>query len=282
MKRLFKVIRNIVIVVIIMSLCTYGLYKFKVSQSGSLNIVIIGIDKREGESVSRSDSLMIAHVDRDHKQVDLISIPRDSYVYIPLVQRQEKITHAHAYGGIEGTMETMEFLFESEFDYYIEVDFKKMIALVDSIGGIELTPTATFCEMNEIDEEGSYCFQEGVSEQMNGAKALAYSRHRKSDSDLFRAARQQEVIKAMISKVKSSSVLGIYNFYKDVEAISDTNLDLWTIFGYSDMAFHDFSFIQEVATGEDAYLYDEYYGQELYYFMMNEAWLTNKIQEIKR
>lgn len=282
MKRLFKVTRNIIIVLIVLALCGYGLYKFKVSQTGNLNVVIIGIDAREGDEVSRSDSLMVAHVDEAHKSVKLISVPRDSYVYIPDVGRQDKITHAYAYGGIEGTIETMEFLFETDFEYYIEVDFGKMIELVDSIGGIELTPTATFCEMNENDEDGSYCFEEGVTVQMDGGMALAYSRHRKSDSDLFRAARQQEVIKAMVSKVKDSGVMGMYSFYQDVESISDTNVDLWKIFGYSDMAFHDFEFTQEVAEGQDAYLYDDYYGQELYYFMMDETWLNTAIQEIQR
>ena len=282
MKRLFKIIRNIIVILIILALCMYGLYKFKVNQTGSFNVVIIGVDAREGEEVYRSDSLMVAHVDKEHKNIDLISIPRDSYVYIPHVGRQDKITHAYAYSGVEGTMETMQHLFDMDFEYYIEVDFKKMIALVDSIGGITLTPTATFCEMNENDEEGSYCFEEGVNVQMDGGMALAYSRHRKSDSDLFRAARQQEVIKAMIGKVKDSGVLGLYNFYKELEKISDTNIDLWTIFGYSDMAFHDFTFTQDVAQGEDSYFYDEYYGQELYFFLMDEIWLTNTIQKIQR
>ncbi|MDF9824027.1 LCP family protein required for cell wall assembly [Breznakia sp. PF5-3] len=282
MKRAFKAIGIIVIVVLLIGGCSYGVYKYKVSQSGSLNVLIIGIDSREGLDGARSDSLMVAHIDQDHKEIKLISIPRDAYVHIPSVDRNDKITHAYAYAKKEGTIETMEYLFETDFEYYIEVDFEKMIALVDSIGGIDLTPTATFCEMDEKDNAQSYCFEEGQSVHMNGAMALSYSRHRKSDSDLYRAARQQEVIKAMVSKVKSSGVFDIYNFYKDVKEISDTNLDLWELIGYADMAFNDFRLEQEVAEGQGMMMWDEYYGQDLYFFILDETWAQEKIEYFQR
>lgn len=282
MRRFFKIMIGLLILILLIGGCSYGVYKYKVSQSGSLNVLIIGSDAREGDDSSRSDTLMIAHIDTNHQTIDLISIPRDAYVYIPSVGREDKITHAYAYAEKEGTIETMNALFETDFTYYIEVNFEKMIALVDSIGGIEVTPTATFCEMDEHDNEATYCFEEGATVHMNGAMALAYSRHRKSDSDLYRAQRQQEVIKAMVSEVKAAGPLSIYNFYQDVEKISDTNLDLWTLLGYADMAFNDFTINQEVAEGEGTMLFDEYYGQYLYFFLLDENWVNQTIERLNR
>ncbi|OCN05360.1 hypothetical protein A4S06_08975 [Erysipelotrichaceae bacterium MTC7] len=273
--KVLKRIGKILIVFLLLVACLYGFYKVRVSTSGNLNVLIIGIDAREGESVSRSDSLMLAHVNKNHKIVDLISIPRDSYVYIPAVDREEKITHAHAYAGIEGTIETVENLFDIQIDKYVEVDFTKMIALVDTLDGIDVTPTATFCEQDENDQADSYCFTEGEKEHMDGKNALAYARHRKSDSDFARAKRQQEVIKAMVSKVKSESVVTMFNFYQDVTKISDTDFGVWDIFGYADMAFHDFELRQSVGEGEGGMFYDAYYGQNLWQYYLNDAWLEN-------
>lgn len=282
MKRLFKFLLILLVFLLVVGSCSYGVYRYKVSQSGSLNIVIIGIDAREGEDVSRSDSLMIAHIDDEHRNVNLISIPRDSLVYIPAVEREDKITHAYAFAQKEGTLKTLSSLFETDFEYYIEVDFEKMIALVDSIDGITLTPTATFCEMDEKDNEQTYCFEEGVEKHMNGAEALSYSRHRKSDSDLFRAQRQQEVVKAMISKVKKSNLVGIYQFYKDVESISNTNLSFFQLVGYLDMAFNDFEVKQEVAEGYSDTTFSEYYGQYLSFFFLDTDWVNQKIQQFNK
>lgn len=282
MRRLFKIVISILLIILCVGGCSYGVYKYKVSQSGNLNVLIIGSDTRADVEGARSDTLMVAHINEAHSEVNLVSIPRDSYVYIPSVDRNDKITHAYAYAQRDGTIETVEHLFEMDFKYYIEIDFEAMISLVDSIGGVDMTPTASFCEMDEKDNAGQYCFEEGKSLHMNGAMALAYSRHRKSDSDLYRAARQQEVIKAMIAKVKSLNPIEIYNFYNDVESISDTNLDLWTLIGYGDMIFHDFTMTQEVAKGSDSMMYDPIYGQDLYYYILDDAWVTSAIEELQR
>lgn len=271
--KVMKRIGKILIVFLLLVACVYGIYKVRVSTSGNLNVLIVGVDAREGESVSRSDSLLLAHVNKDHKIVDLISIPRDSYVYIPAVEREDKINHAHAYAEIEGTIETVELLFDIKIDKYVEVDFTKMISLVDTLDGIDLTPTATFCEQDENDQADSYCFTEGVKEHMDGKNALAYARHRKSDSDFARAGRQQEVIKAMVSTVKSAGVPKMFNFYQDVTKISDTDFGLWDITGYADMAFHEFSLNQSVAEGVGGLFYEPYAGQESWLFYIDETWL---------
>src|SRR5690606_14284733 len=69
----------------------------------NVSLLLIGVDDSEarmqGDSHSRSDALLVATFNPEEKSVKLLSIPRDSYVYIPKVGYNDKITHAHAFGG---------------------------------------------------------------------------------------------------------------------------------------------------------------------------------------
>lgn len=281
MKRVLKLLVTILIILAVLLVVVFGLYKIKSMQSGSFNVVIIGIDAREGDEIARSDSIMIANIDSSHETITLTSIPRDSYVYIPVMDAEDKINHSYANGGRDGLIETLEDVFETDLPYYVEVDFFKMIELVDAIGGIDMVPTATFCEMDENDNKQKYCFSEGEKLHMNGAQALSYARHRKSDTDFNRSLRQQEVIQAMVSKVKNNGVISMLGFYKDVTKISDTNVNLWSLLGYADMAFKDFDLEHEVADGEGAMLYSPLYNQELYFYLLDEGWIQEKIELYK-
>ncbi|MEG0284097.1 MAG: LCP family protein [Erysipelotrichales bacterium] len=289
---LILIIALLLILVAIIGGILFGYYKYTTATAKNINIVLIGIDGREStENTSRADSIMLINVNKDEALVNMISLPRDSYVELACNNKLDKITHAYSYGeilwkdnggGRACTIDTVKSTFNlNELEKYVEVDFSKMINLVDDIGGIELTPSKSFCEMDENENADSYCFEEGVSTKMNGKQALAYARHRHSDSDIYRAARQQEVIRAMFTKVKSLGFFDMIKVAKKLLSVVDTNVTINDIIGYMDI-IDKVKIEQSVAEGEDEYIYSEADGIDLYYYRIDEAWLTKINREITK
>ncbi|KGR76516.1 LCP family protein [Ureibacillus sinduriensis] len=189
----------------------------------NVSILFIGVDDSEergqGADHSRSDALVLATLNNKAKTVKLVSIPRDSYVYIPYIDNEDKITHAHAFGGTLASIETVEELFDIPVDYYVRMNFNAFIDVVDALGGIEVDVNIpyAFYEMDEHDNKSIY-LEPGLQE-LNGSEALSLARTRKHDSDIMRGQRQQDIIKAIAQK--ASSVTSISKYDDILEAIGD-------------------------------------------------------------
>lgn len=195
----------------------------------NVSILFIGIDdsdtRSQGSDSSRSDALLLATLNKDEKTVKLLSIPRDSYVYIPEVGYEDKITHAHAFGGTIATIETVEELFDIPVDYYIRMNFNAFIDVVDALGGIDLDVNIpyAFYEKDEFDRYSIYL--EPGYHHLDGREALALARTRKHDTDFARGERQQDIIRAIADKASSVSAISKYD--EVITAIGDnmkTNL----------------------------------------------------------
>ncbi|MEG1701765.1 MAG: LCP family protein [Erysipelotrichaceae bacterium] len=285
---LIVIVAFMMFIALVLGTGVFAYYKVKTMSAKDLNVVILGVDGREEtQGSARADTVMLLHVNKEKGEVSIVSLPRDAYVYIPCEKDYDKLTHAYSYGesnwanrggGRVCTMESVRGVFELEkLDNYMQVDFFKMIELVDEIGGIDLVSSHTFCEMDEQEGVDAYCFEEGKNVHMNGAKALAYARHRKSDSDIYRAQRQQEVLKAMVSKAKSLPVWELYSFANKALATIDTNLNMNDLVGYLDLILEkDLKLNQMVVEGEDAWIYEPSMGQTIYYYQL----LPDKLQAI--
>lgn len=167
------------------------------------HIYISGIDTDGSISkASRSDVNIIMSIDPKNHKVLLTSTPRDYYVPIPEISggNPDKLTHAGLYG-IQSSIKTLEQLYGIQIDGYVRVNFTSLIKMVDTLGGVTVNSDYAF-------SAGGYQFQKGANE-MNGKKALAFSRERKSfeDGDRQRGKNQQAVITAMIEKASSPSIL---------------------------------------------------------------------------
>ncbi|WP_114570681.1 LCP family protein [Exiguobacterium flavidum] len=167
--------------------------------SQPFTFMMIGSDARPGESLrgSRADSLSTMQFVPLSRTIQLTSIPRDTYTPIPCEDGQkDKITHSFAYGGEDCSEGAAETLLDTEVDSKIVISFDSFIGLIDTIGGIDLVSTGTFSEQDASGKANQYSFQKGKEYHMDGAMALAYSRHRKTDTDGARANRQSEIIEA--------------------------------------------------------------------------------------
>lgn len=167
---------------------------------GRVNVLLIGIDKREGDAQSHSDTMMIAQYDTKADHAKIISLMRDIYVPIPGYD-DYKINTAFYLGGPELLRETIKENFDIDVQYYMMIDFKGFENAIDTLAtnGIE------------IDVESAMSKNIGVSlkpglQKLNGKELLGYARFRyDSESDFGRVRRQQQVIKAVLDEVVSAN-----------------------------------------------------------------------------
>jgi len=167
-----------------------------------VNIVIIGTDARPNEGIARSDTLMVASLDKDKGTVTLVSIPRDLYVYIP-GWKVDRINTADVHGRQDLVAMTILYNFGLRTDRYVRLRFSGFMQAVDLLGGIDVQVTGF---LNDECGGTHYRYSPGVY-HMNGFTALCYVRMRYASSDFDRLRREQEVIQAIFAK--SVSLYGL-------------------------------------------------------------------------
>lgn len=201
------------------------------------NIMIIGSDTRhdqgkgfgQGLTTDQSDTLMILHIAADRKWVDVMSVPRDSWVNIPACMMGNgqlsapttyKINEAFALGNLYGnhtdlgvacTEKTLEQDTGIHIDHFVVVNFEGFRDMVNALGGVEE------CNTTEIDDPKSGLHLKPGHHLLHGLGALAYVRARYTlgnGSDLERIGRQQAFMSSLVERVKSKLLdpLAIYHF----------------------------------------------------------------------
>lgn len=166
---------------------------------GPVNVLVLGVDERPDseEMGTRTDTIMLVHLDPEGDQIRLLSIPRDLLVEIE-PGREDRINAAYSYGGIEQTIDAVASYTQVPIDHYAIVDFEGFEAVVNAMGGVEVE-----VEPGEFPEKWN--FEEGV-DRLNGHRALFYARYRgTSGGDLDRMERQRHLVSALRSKALSWS-----------------------------------------------------------------------------
>ena len=168
-------------------------------------VYITGIDTYgDISTTSRSDVNIIAKVDPKNRKIQMVSTPRDAYVELPSFGAYDKLTHAGIYG-VQESIGALEALYGIKIDYYLRVNFSGFEKIVDALGGITVESDYAFTSW-----DGEY-FEEGINE-LSGSRALSFARERKSfgDGDFQRGRNQMKVIRAILDKAMSPSILGSY------------------------------------------------------------------------
>ncbi len=169
------------------------------------NILILGSDKRASEpgDPGRSDTTILLRLDPDQNAIALMSIPRDLKVEIPGFGT-DKFNAAFAYGGPKLTLRVVKELTGLPINHVVNVDYLGFVRAVDAINcvyvdvdrryfhsNVGLPPSEQYSEIN---------VQPGY-QLLCGKKALQYVRYRHTDTDLVRAARQQDFLSAARERV---------------------------------------------------------------------------------
>lgn len=176
--------------------------------------LVLGVDERKGDR-GRSDTMVVLSVNPNLNSVKMLSIPRDTLTEISGKGTKDKINHAYAFGGVEMAMNTAESFLDIPIDYYVKMNMEGFRDIVDAVGGVTVNNDLAF-------NYGGITFPKGQL-QLDGTKALAFSRMRKEDprGDTGRQLRQREIIRAVIKKGTTLSTLAKY---EDIFAAIGTNV----------------------------------------------------------
>lgn len=210
------------------------------------NILLMGVD----EEKTRTDVLILAHIDPKRKHVSLVSIPRDTLVEIPCERLSpclspDKVNHAHAYGGEKGpelTVKAVQTFLGVPVDGYVRVDFAGFAKLVDSIGGVDLVIEK---DMYYTDPAANpplvINFRASSTPQhLNGEAALRYIRYRSDGlGDIGRTARTRTFLVAVVKSLRESGVISsLPKMISDLLPYVKTNVDLSTLVALARIAPH--------------------------------------------
>ena len=182
-----------------------------------INILLLGSDQLPGHADFRTDAFIVLSYNPKTGATSLISIPRDTYVYLPGLFYQ-RINTAMEFGGFPLVQRTLEYNFGFKPSYYVLINFMGFATLVDSLGGVDVYVPHQLCDRRTNYSE-HYCIGPGTV-HMDGSLALWYARSRKTTNDFDRAARQQALIKALFAKALSLNSLSrapeIYQAYRSM------------------------------------------------------------------
>lgn len=186
-----------------------------------INILLIGQDKRPGEGSARSDSMIIATVNKKSNSIKLTSLMRDMYVPIP-GYADNKINAAYALGGMDLLDKTVEENFLIGIDGCIEVDFSGFEKIIDKIDGIEIKLNKD--EAYYLSRSSGLKLMEGTN-RLTGETALEYARIRYIGNDDYeRTERQRNVLVAVFDKLKDSNIKTLLELADDILPLVTTNL----------------------------------------------------------
>lgn len=217
-----------------------------------LTFLFLGVDS-EGDGLNANaafngDTLMLMSFNPKTLDAILLSIPRDTYVPITCNHdNYAKINSSAAYG-TSCVISTINNLLGINIDYYVKINFKGVVDLVEAVGGVEVNVEAPsymadkyggkVCEQNSDRKFGDklVCMNPGM-QTLNGEQALAYARcrHMYIGSDLDRVKHQQQVVEALANKAMHfSSIKEFQNILNAVSKNIATNMDTDTILsGYN-------------------------------------------------
>lgn len=208
--------------------------------TGTYNILLIGVDRRDTSWSGNSDVMMLVTVNKDKKTIYLTSFLRDLYANIPGIGVR-KLNASCANGGAELCVETIKSNYGVKIDNYAMVDFNAMIDIVDALGGIELEVTEdeirvsngyvkSMCEANGDSYEAHQFTSSGLI-HLDGYQAVAYARNRYSGNtyDFGRTERQRKVLIAIFNKAKDGGLGSLNSAAQSVLPYVTHNVDEGTV-----------------------------------------------------
>lgn len=220
-------------------------------------ILLMGVDSEtdglNANAAFNGDTLMLITFNPHTLNATMFSIPRDTYVPIACNNnRHAKINSSAAYG-TSCVIDTVEQLTDITIDYYVKINFKGVVDLVDALGGIEVDIEAPdfnynhgvncggkFCEQNSdrnTSASGMIYLDPGL-QTINGEAALAYARcrHLYLQSDIDRNRHQQQVVEAIAKKASSmENLANLEDILNSITKNITTNMSTEQILSFYDV-----------------------------------------------
>jgi len=215
------------------------------SLKGYRNVALFGVDSREGDlgKGTRSDSIIIASINEDTGDIKLCSVYRDTYLNLSN-DSYNKCNSAYAKGGPEQAIIMLNMNLDLNITDYVTIGFDGLTDVIDSLGGVYVDvsePEIVHLNNYQISMVGTttdgqtFTATEGKDytavttpgyQKLNGLQATAYCRIRHVGDDFERAARQREVLSAVMDEAKKASVSDLNKILDDVLPHVATSLDV--------------------------------------------------------
>ncbi len=205
-------------------------------------ILLIGVDSTkvglDKNAAFNGDTLMLISFNPKTLQATMFSIPRDTYVPITCSGNKLKKINTSAYGGTKCVVNTVTKFTGIDIDYYVKINFKGVVDLVNAIGGITVDIPIDFCESNSNRQQGKHeiCLKKGI-QNLDGEEALAFARNRYAfGSDFVRGQNQQTVVEGILNQAKTiKSIAKVYEVLDTISKNIDTNLTTNQILSFYDV-----------------------------------------------
>jgi LCP family protein required for cell wall assembly len=217
----------------------------------TINVLLLGSDNRPGEKLGRTDTIIVASINPKANYVSLLSIPRDLYVFIPGLDKFDRINtvdiqanRARLGKPIELLAETIRYNLGIPVHYYARVNFAGVREMIDRVGGVDvLAHCALYDVFPDLPPDQNDIITDTVAlstvptgtidipspglYNLDGKHALWFARSRYSTNDFDRSRRQQAVLRGLWSKIKEQGLVGqLPSLWNDVTKIVDTNLNV--------------------------------------------------------
>lgn len=192
------------------------------AETERLNVLLVGVDSAPGRTEALTDSMIVVSLDPVGRTVSMVSIPRDlagiplgnGNTYAPKINSLMSYADRHPAefpgGGMAALERAVGALFAIPIHAYATVDLAGFVTMVDAVGGVDITVKKALADPKypRLDGGRGWSVQPGPH-HFDGADALAYARIRKAlgESDLTRAARQQEVLVALRNRAATPGML---------------------------------------------------------------------------
>lgn len=212
---------------------------------GYTSIGLVGVDSRDGNlgAGTLSDTMIIASINNDTKEVKLVSIYRDTYLRIGEDENGNgeyyKANEAYLKNGPQGFLDMVNSNLDLDVKYFVTVDFTAVAEAVELLGGIDMEMTE-----EEVVHLNNYCKETAEvtgmdyepleeiagTQHLNGVQTVSYARIRyTAGNDFRRAARQRDVIYKIVEKAKNSSIATLTKILDEVFPSIKTNMSQSTI-----------------------------------------------------
>jgi len=176
-----------------------------------ISILILGIDSDGPHDRGRSDVMMLATINPNTNTTYLVSLARDTMVYIVGHGSTTRINHAYAYGGPEMSVNTVQNFLNIPIDYYVEVRMDTFSPLIDAVGGVTVYNDTVAFSMSGHDFPLGYV-------DLDGDAARAYVRMRMQDphGDFGRQQRQRSIMGALAGELANIRTVTRYQELLDI------------------------------------------------------------------
>lgn len=209
-----------------------GEEEISVKVKDEILFLMMGVDSKDVKQSkgTRTDTMMLMKVNFETGKIDLLSLPRDTRVYVK--GREDKLNHAHAYGGSSLTMATVREFLNIDLDYFVKVDYRAVKGIVEAIGGVEIdVPQRMRYNDPTADPPLNINIDKGL-QILDGDNAHDFLRYRSGyrEGDLGRIKAQQYFMKELIKQtLKPKNILKLPKLIETYFDYVETNIPISTM-----------------------------------------------------